>query len=310
MRQAEDEPPVSAGVDLKNFPYTPLFRARLFGSSFHATANDSEWRAGVTLWLKSWDQVPAGSLPSDDVQLCRLAELGRDMKSWNKVKLIALHGWERYSDGRLYHKVVAEGINKAWDHEESQRNRTRKARATRLSQAGNSSVTDIVTDGNEPLPQDEKSTVTASKIREDKIREERERDAQARAQNLSLSKIPDEWVLEAKVSREEAQLEPVNLYAEAVKFLNRAGGTVNEQDRTGWIEWALKARANGPPPPDKLLRAEEPDDRLAWKSRMRGWAATGFWSPNFGPRPDQPGCDAPADLVAEALAQRKARAAA
>ena len=30
---------------------------------------------GGTLWLKSWDQVPAGSLPDDDVDLCRLAEL-------------------------------------------------------------------------------------------------------------------------------------------------------------------------------------------------------------------------------------------
>lgn len=303
----EGEPPVSAEVDLKNFPYTPLFRARLFGSSFNTTATDSEWRAGVTLWLKSWDQVPAGSLPSDDASLCRLAELGRDLKAWNKVKLIALHGWKKYLDGRLYHRVVAEGVNNAWDHEESQRNRTKKARSTRLSQNGKASVTDIVTDDDERPRQAEKTSVTASKRREDKIREERERNAQACA-GLSLSKIPDEWILEAKASREAAQLEPVNLYAEAAKFLNRVGGAVNvEQDHTGWIEWALKARANGPPPPDKILRAEEPDDRLAWKSRIRGWVASGFWSPNFGPRPDQPGCDAPADLIAEA---RKAKVAA
>ena len=32
----------------------------------------------MTLWLKAQDQVPAGSLPGDDVELCRLAELGRD----------------------------------------------------------------------------------------------------------------------------------------------------------------------------------------------------------------------------------------
>ena len=41
---------------------TPHIRInRLFGSSFHARASDAEWRAGVTLWLKSFHQVPAGS---------------------------------------------------------------------------------------------------------------------------------------------------------------------------------------------------------------------------------------------------------
>ena len=135
-------PLVTADVDLKDFPYTPIFRARLFGSSFHATATDAEWRAGVTLWLRSWDQVPAGSLPQDEVQLCRLAELGRDMKTWRKVRLIALHGWAAAPDGRLYHEVVAEGVNAAWQSKRAQRDRTAKAREARLSQNQNPSVTD------------------------------------------------------------------------------------------------------------------------------------------------------------------------
>jgi hypothetical protein len=100
--------------DLKEFPFTPIFRSRLFGSEFHANATDAEWRAGVTLWLKSWDQVPAGSLPKDDIALCRLAELGRDMRSWKKVKDRAMRGWDECSDGRLYHPVVAQGVTEAW----------------------------------------------------------------------------------------------------------------------------------------------------------------------------------------------------
>lgn len=107
-------PPVSDEVDLRDFPYTPMFRSRLFGSAFHARVSDSGWRAGVTLWLKSWDQTPAGSLPDDDIDLCRLAELGRDLKSWAKVKKEGLWGWFKCSDGRLYHRTVAEGINEAW----------------------------------------------------------------------------------------------------------------------------------------------------------------------------------------------------
>jgi hypothetical protein len=106
-------PFVPADADLRDFPFTPIYRARLFGSSFHARVNDSEWRAGVTLWLRSWDQTPAGSLPDDDIELCRLAELGRDVKTWRRVKGGALHGWVKCSDGRLYHEVVAVCVKEA-----------------------------------------------------------------------------------------------------------------------------------------------------------------------------------------------------
>jgi len=118
---------IPAECDLRDFPFTPLFRSRLFGSSFHARSTDAEWRAGVTLWLKSWDQVPAGSLPNDDVDLCRLAELGRDRKTWAKVREGAMRGWVRCDDGRLYHPVVAEGVLDAW---------SRRAAARRKGIAG------------------------------------------------------------------------------------------------------------------------------------------------------------------------------
>lgn len=108
------EPIVPGNCDLRGFPYTPLFRARLFGSSFHARATDAEWRAGVTLWLKSWDQVPAGTLPDDDIDLCRLAELGRNIKAWLRLRTGAMRGWIKCSDGRMHHAVVAEGVLEAW----------------------------------------------------------------------------------------------------------------------------------------------------------------------------------------------------
>ena len=128
--------------DLRDFPHTPLFRSRLFGSSFHARATDSEWRAGVTLWLKSWDQVPAGSLPDDDVELCRLAELARDLKGWKKVKAGALRGWIRCADGRLYHPVVAEGVNNAIEKKSAQRLKTAKARIAALEKRLKEATTD------------------------------------------------------------------------------------------------------------------------------------------------------------------------
>lgn len=136
------KPLTPAGCDLRDFPHTPLFRSRLFGSSFHARATDSEWRAGVTLWLKSWDQVPAGSLPDDDIELCRLAELARDLKQWRKVRAGALRGWALATDGRLYHPVVAEGINNALEHKAAQRAKTAKARLAALEKRLKECTTD------------------------------------------------------------------------------------------------------------------------------------------------------------------------
>lgn len=111
---ASTAPLVPADCDLRDFQFMPVDIVRLFGSRFHAISSDAEWRAGVTLWLKSFHQVPAASLPDDDIELCRLAELGRDVKAWRKLRANALHGWVLCSDGRLYHPVVAEKASEAW----------------------------------------------------------------------------------------------------------------------------------------------------------------------------------------------------
>ncbi len=107
-------PLVPAECDLSWVQFFPLDIDRLLNSRFHAAPDDSAWRAGVTLWLKAFRQVPAGSLPDDDVALARLADYGRDVRSWQRVRDAALHGWMRCRDGRLYHRVVAERAVSAW----------------------------------------------------------------------------------------------------------------------------------------------------------------------------------------------------
>lgn len=128
--------------DLRDFPFLPLDIMRLFNSEFHARSDDAVWRAGLTLWLKSFHQVPSSSVPDDDVALTRLAELGRDVKTWKKLREGALYGWIKCSDGRWYHPVVAEKALEAWNGKKAQRARTAKARLqaliTRLSQAKDS----------------------------------------------------------------------------------------------------------------------------------------------------------------------------
>lgn len=108
-------PLVPADVDLRGLEYMPLLGHHLLGSTFHAMCTDEEWRIGVTLWWASWNQVPAASLPDDDVALTRLADLGRDIKTFKRVREKALHGFVKCSDGRLYHRFLSKQALIAWE---------------------------------------------------------------------------------------------------------------------------------------------------------------------------------------------------
>lgn len=191
---------------MQDFPHTPILRSRLFGSSFHARTTDSEWRAGVTLWLKAWEQVPAGSLPDDDIELCRLAELARDLKTWKKLKAGAMRGWVLCSDGRLYHPVVAEVVRNAVDAKTVQRDKTVKARIAALQkaleQASDTNKKETLTEEIRKLSQSLSLSqsqkeflsvtgpVTESKRREEKGREEKRRDIDSSEANASGGKPP------------------------------------------------------------------------------------------------------------------------
>ena len=105
--------------DLRGMPYMELDIVRLLDSDFFAMSTGDEFKAGVALWGKSWNQVPAASLPTDDRILGHLAGVGR--KDWPKVKEMALHGWIECDDGRLYHPTVAEKALKAWGERQAYR---------------------------------------------------------------------------------------------------------------------------------------------------------------------------------------------
>lgn len=107
------DPLTPADCDLRGMPFMALDVVRLLDSDFFALSTGEEFKAGVALWAKSWNQIPAGSLPVNDRVLAHLA--GVDQKRWPKVREIALHGWVEASDGRLYHPVVAEKAREAWE---------------------------------------------------------------------------------------------------------------------------------------------------------------------------------------------------
>lgn len=104
-------PLVPADVDLRDFLYTPVEFGRLLSSETWVLSSDAEKVAALTLWGRSWAEVPAGSLPENDRMLANLSGAGG---RWKKVKEMALRGWVKCEDGRLYHPVMCEKALEAW----------------------------------------------------------------------------------------------------------------------------------------------------------------------------------------------------
>lgn len=82
----------------------------LMASELWALATGDEFKAAVGLWCRAWKQTPAGSLPDDDKVLAAFSGAG---KSWPKVKAMALRGFVKCSDGRLYHTTLCSDVVRA-----------------------------------------------------------------------------------------------------------------------------------------------------------------------------------------------------
>lgn len=124
--------------DLRGYDFMPLHGHRLFNSDFYYGVSAEAFRAGLRLWWAAWQQSPAASLPDDDTMLCRLADMGRDMKGWKALRAEALRGFVPCADGRLYHPVIAELALEAWQRRRRERDRKAAFRNARRGQGADS----------------------------------------------------------------------------------------------------------------------------------------------------------------------------
>lgn len=118
-------PLLSSEVNLRDVADMPLDIRRLLTSETWILGSGDEKVAALTLWLESWHQIPAGSLPDNDRVLSVLSQAGIN---WPNVRGQALKGWVRCSDGRLYHPVVVEKALEVWKARYGARVRTERAR--------------------------------------------------------------------------------------------------------------------------------------------------------------------------------------
>jgi len=129
MTSPHSPPLTPPACDLRGLPYMPLDVVRLLDSDLFALSTGEEFKASVALWCKSWNQVPAGSIPADERVLARLA--GVSLAEWRTIAEMALRGWVPCSDGRLYHPVVAQKALQAWIERIGHRRRSAQGNAKR-----------------------------------------------------------------------------------------------------------------------------------------------------------------------------------
>lgn len=139
MSEQLPDPLTPADCDLTDFAYMELDVRRLRDSKFAASSDGEAFRAAILLWCAAWHQIPAASLPDDDVELSNLAGFGRVIKEWKKVRVEALNGFVKCNDGRLYHSVIAEKAVAAFAAKEvfafkKFQDRLRKENAVRLKE--------------------------------------------------------------------------------------------------------------------------------------------------------------------------------
>lgn len=300
------DPLVPPEVDLRDWRYMPLLVARLFGSTFHAQASDAAWRAGVTLWLKSWHQIPAGTLPNDDRELCRLAELGADFRKFARVREWALHGWFLCSDGKLHNYTMAEVVLEAWEKRKANKEKASNAAKAlwRRRNATSNATSDASGMHGASNKHANRGQVEVSSSEEDK----------SSSAKKAPSTNPSDWLwaeglqwLVTTTNRKEGPIRSFlgkcrqtlkNDDARLRTIIEQAMAT-NPAEPFAWISAAIQSRqAHEPDQPDQdpLYAIGEADLHLA---KALGAVATdvlnfkrqGIWFPRIqGPKPDDPAC--------------------
>lgn len=122
------EPLTTIEHDIAGLDGFMLNTEKLMASELWALATGDEFKAAMGLWCRAWKQVPAGSLPNDERVLAAFSGAGA---KWPKVRDVALRGFILCSDGRLYHKVLCDDVQRAYASKKERHARTKAATEAR-----------------------------------------------------------------------------------------------------------------------------------------------------------------------------------
>ena len=339
-------PPLTPdGCDLRSHTYFPLHYDRLLRSKWWRRASDLARSRNVDMWAHAFREVPAASLPDDDIDLADAAGFGRDVAGFVKVKAELLEPWVLCDDGRWYHATLAEVANDLWDRMDGKRraNRERQnARRLRLKDAAVTPKKASVTRDTPPMsrvtPPSDDPPVTLQNAVVTLQTGPKERKGDLGANAPVAPAAPDAT---AKAVSEPWKVDPNFALAwAALTLMMRRRGKSKAITWPLWKRVAAKVGSDnlllalrrylkddedvqrtGGPGFDKWLRdgrweawlPSAPGEQSSWsedhwKIAVSHWRETGEWGATIGPAPGQPGCRVPPHLLLNHIDEEKARA--
>lgn len=123
------EPYTTPDIDVRDLDGFMLNTERLLASELWALSTGDEFKAAMALWCRAWKQMPAASLPADERVLASFA--GVPVARWAKLRPVAMRGFDLCSDGRYYHRVLADDAKRAMMKKTERRERTKAATEAR-----------------------------------------------------------------------------------------------------------------------------------------------------------------------------------
>ena len=334
------EPYTTADIDVRDMDGFMLNTERLLASELWALSTGEEFKAAMGLWCRAWKQIPAASLPDDERVLASFA--GVPQARWKKVRLMAMRGFDLCSDGRLYHKVLAEDAKRAMAKKAERRERTKAATAARkngrddqrnvqrhdarnddrddernVDRGGERNEVPETRQGSKKERIDDE-TIPGSCATAPQPEGQRAGDEEASALIEAADRVIAEHYGRRRPRRHREDLPLARSWAERgispdrlAAILDRPAARFAEA-RPDDMPIALKLFASdvdreepaSPYPPGIVLQ----DDRQ-WFDRVTAWSLKSVWPKPFGPPPNDPETRVPDHvLAARGLARRRAAA--
>lgn len=117
--------------------------------------------------------------------------------------------------------------------------------------------------------------------------------------------LPEDWSPtpeELEYARQQGCVDP-NDTAERFKLHHRSKGTIGKDWHSGFQYWCRNEKNFARSPTTQRSNGHSPtptltDDAVQWAARLRRYTPGGFWSGNWGPRPEDGGSHVPASILA------------
>lgn len=269
-------------TDLPSAPYPSDTRAKgwRFELDLERVMQSDTWALAspevrpwlLMLWTVAWQQVPCGSMPSDDALIA--ARLGMKLTAFKKAKDVLMRGWWLADDARLYHGTIAERVLDMLGRKESDRKRKAEYRARMEAERKAAEVSSVPpmshgTDAGQTLDsivRDGTSTGTGTGIKTKNLSVPDGTDAAASPPGLSAKEaifhVAVPWLVERGVPDKNAR----SLMGGAIKQLGDDGAWglsqqfMREQpiEPAAWVAAAINAQikpSSGRPNKQEALEA-------------------------------------------------------